>query len=101
MKAMKSVKVESSLLNKELVILWETDLGITELGVMITRSRADGWYFVLLRDECGHFLEVMEMTDKSTNEYKVFRSTVEHAFGVYEVEVTIDVEHRRWAVELR
>lgn len=101
MKEMRSVKVESSLLNKEVVLLWETDLGLTELGVLLSRSRADGWYFVILRDECGHFLEVMEMTDKSSKDYKVFRSTVEHAFGTYEVEVTIDVDHRRWSVELR
>lgn len=101
MKAMKSVRIESSLFNKELTVLWETDMGLTELSVLLARSRSDGWYFVILRDEVGHFLEVMEMTDKSTPEYKVFRSQIEHAFGTIEVEVTIEVEHRRWMVEIR
>lgn len=101
MEAMKSVRIESSLMNKELTILWDTDLGSTELGVLLARSRADGWYFVILRDECGHFLEVMEMADESKKEYKVFRSTVEHAFGNIEVTVVIDVEYRRWWVEIK
>lgn len=101
MENIKSVRVESSLMNKELTVLWETDMGLTELGVLLARSRSDGWWFVILRDECGRFLEVMEMTDKSTQEYKVFRSKIEHAFGTIEVEVTIEVEHRRWMVEIR
>lgn len=101
MKEMKSVRIESSLLNKELTIMWETDMGVTELSVLLARSRSDGWYFVILRDEVGNFLEVMKMTDKSTKEYKVFRSQLEHAFGTIEVEVTIDVEYRRWTVEIR
>lgn len=100
MEAMKSVRVESSLMNKELTVLWDTDLGTTELSALLARSRSDGWFFVILRDECGHFLEVMEMSNESTQEYKVFRSQIEHAFGTIKVEVTIEVEHRRWMLEI-
>lgn len=101
MKDMKSVRIESSLLNKELTIMWDTDIGTTELGVLLARSRSDGWYFVIIRDEYGHYLETMRMADESKKEYKIFRSTIEHAFGTYEVEVVIDVEYRRWYVEIR
>ena len=100
MEAMKSVRVEASLMTKELTILWDTDLGLTELGVLRARSKQDGWYFIILRDECGHFLKVMEMDDASTKEFKVFRSKVEHAFGTINVTVVIDLEHYRWSVEI-
>lgn len=98
---MKSVRVETSLMTKELTVLWDTDLGLTELGVLLARSRQDGWYFVILRDECGHFLETMKMADESTKEYKVFKSEIEHAFGTINVTVVIDVEHRRWSIEIK
>lgn len=98
---MKSVRIESSLMNKELTVMYDTDMGTTELGVLLARSRSDGWYFVIIRDENGHFLEVMRMADESKKDYKVFRSTIEHAFGTIEIEVVIDVEYRRWYVEIR
>ena len=100
MENIKSVRVESSLLNKELTIMLDTDLGGTELGVMLARSRSDGWFFVILRDECGYFLKVMEMADTSTKEYKVFKSDVDLAGYPVKVTVTIEVEYRRWSVEV-
>lgn len=101
MESMRSVRVEATLMTKELTILWDTDLGLTELGVLLARSRQDGWYFVILRDECGHYLETMRMADESKKEYKVFTSEIEHAFGVINVTVVIDVEHRRWSIEIK
>lgn len=101
MENMKSVRVEASLMTKELTILWETDLGLTELGVLRARSKQDGWYFIILRDECGHFLEVMKMDNSSTKEYKVFTSEIEHAFGTIQVTVVIDLEHYRWSIEIK
>jgi hypothetical protein len=101
MEAMKSVRVESSLMTKELTILWDTDLGLTELGVLRARSKQDGWYFIILRDDVGHFLKVMEMDDSSTKEYKVFKSKVEHAYGIIQVTVVIDIAHYRWSIEIQ
>lgn len=97
----KAVRIESSTMNKELTILIENDVGTTELGVILTRSRFDGWYFVILRDEYGRYLETMKMADESKKEYKIFRSEIEHAFGNFEVEVIVDVEYRRWSIEIR
>lgn len=38
MEAMKSVRIEASLMTKELTILWDTDLGLTEtVGIMPER----------------------------------------------------------------
>lgn len=101
MEAMKSVRVEASLMTKELTILWDTDLGLTELGVLCARSEQDGWYFIILRDDCGHFLEVMRMDDSSKKEYKVFKSEIEHAYGIIQVTVVIDIAHYRWSIEIQ
>lgn len=101
MEAMKSVRVETSLMTKELTILWDTDLGRTELGVLRVRSKQDGWYFVILRDEHGHFLETMKMDDSSKKEYKVFTSEIEYAFGTINVTVVIDLENYKWSVEIK
>jgi hypothetical protein len=97
----RSIRVETSLYTKEMTIQIETDIGMTDISVNIVRSRLDDRYFVMLRDESGNFLEMMKEADvKPYDNYKVFESTVEHFCGTFTVSVAIDIDYRKWSIEV-
>lgn len=97
----RSIRVETSLYTKEMTIQIETDIGMTDISVNLVRSRLDNRYFVMLRDESGNFLEMMTETDVRPYEnYRVFESTIEHYCGTFRVKVSIDIEYRKWSIEI-
>lgn len=97
----RSIRVETSLYTKEMLIQLESDIGMTDISVNIVRSRLDNRYFVMLRDESGNFLEMMTETDvDSYGNYRVFESTIEHYCGTFKVKVAIDIEYRKWSIEV-
>jgi len=97
----RSIRVETSLYTKEMLIQLESDIGMTDISVNIVRSRLDDRYFVMLRDESGNFLEMMTETDVRPYEnYRVFESTIEHYCGTFKVKVAIDIEYRKWSIEI-
>jgi hypothetical protein len=97
----RSIRVETSLYTKEMLIQLESDIGMTDISVNLVRSRLDNRYFVMLRDESGNFLEMMTETDVRPYEnYRVFESTIEHYCGTFKVKVSIDIEYRKWSIEV-
>ena len=97
----RSIRVETSLYTKEMLIQLESDIGMTDISVNLVRSRLDNRYFVMLRDESGNFLEMMTETDVgSYDNYKTFASTIEHYCGTFRVKVAIDIEYRKWSIEI-
>lgn len=97
----RSIRVETSLYTKEMLIQLESDIGMTDISVNLVRSRLDNRYFVMLRDESGNFLEMMTETDVRPYEnYRVFESTIEHYCGTFRVKVSIDIEYRKWSIEI-
>lgn len=97
----RSIRVETSLYTKEMLIQLESDIGMTDISVNLVRSRLDNRYFVMLRDESGNFLEMMTETDvRSYENYRVFESTIEHYCGTFRVKVSIDIEYRKWSIEI-
>lgn len=97
----RSIRVETSLYTKEMLIQLESDIGMTDISVNLVRSRLDNRYFVMLRDESGNFLEMMTETDVRPYEnYRVFESTIEHYCGTFKVKVTIDIEYRKWSIKV-
>lgn len=97
----RSIRVETSLYTKEMTIQIESDIGMTDISVNLVRSRLDNRYFVMLRDESGNFLEMMTETDvRSYENYRVFESTIEHYCGTFRVKVSIDIEYRKWSIEI-
>lgn len=97
----RSIRVETSLYTKEMLIQLESDIGMTDISVNLVRSRLDNRYFVMLRDESGNFLEMMTETDVRPYEnYRVFESTIEHYCGTFKVKVSIDIEYRKWSIEI-
>ena len=97
----RSIRVETSLYTKEMLIQLESDIGMTDISVNLVRSRLDNRYFVMLRDESGNFLEMMTETDvRPYKNYRVFESTIEHYCGTFKVKVAIDIEYRKWSIEI-
>ena len=101
---MKEIKigVGSSITNKELGVGIEdtNELSTIEFRVLLAYSEITGWYFPILLDDEGRYLEMMRMTDESTKLMKEFVSEVEHYNGKYKIEVFVDVEQKVWQVDL-
>ena len=96
------IGVGSSITNKELCVGIEdtNELSTIEFRVLLAYSEITGWYFPILLDDEGRYLEMMRMTDESTKLMKEFVSEVEHYNGKYKIEVFVDVEQKVWQVDL-
>ena len=96
------IGVGSSITNKELGVGIEdtNELSTIEFRVLLAYSEITGWYFPILLDDEGRYLEMMRMTDESTKLMKEFVSEVEHYNGKYKIEVFVDVEQKVWQVDL-
>lgn len=97
-----SIGVGSAITNKQLVVGFEDSNELTkvEFRVLLAYDEITGWYFPILLDDEGRYLEMMRMTDDSTKLAKMFVSEIEHYNGKYEIKVFVDVEGETWQVML-
>ena len=98
---MKKYGVASPLSTNEIFLHFETDTVEVQFSTLWAKSPADGWYFVILRDNDGQPIEIMRMVDESTKDCKIFRSTVEHYAGTFEFEVVIVPSIGMWEVHVK
>lgn len=96
------IGVGSAITNKQLAVAFEdsNELKKAEFRVLLAYDEIMGWYYPILLDDKGHYLEMMRMTDESTKLAKMFVSEIEHYNGKYKIEVFVDVEGEVWQVML-
>lgn len=67
-------------------------------GVLLAESHYTRYYFCILLNGNGEYVETMRMADESKRRLKIFRCTIISNGGNIKVTVTINTEEYTWKV---